>query len=62
MKISTGRPAFFAALLALLVAATALVQVPSGSVDILTRYLPPGALLVIESKGPVQRCAPTNGA
>ena len=50
MKISTGRPAFFAALLALMVAATALVQAPPGSVDVLARYLPPGPLLVLESK------------
>ena len=50
MRISTGRPAFFAALLALLVAATALVQVPAGSVDVMARYLPTGPLLVLESK------------
>ena len=50
MRISTGRPAFFAALLALMVAATALVQVPAGSVDVMARYLPTGPLLVLESK------------
>ena len=50
MRISAGRPAFFASLLALLAAATALMQVPSGSVDIIARYLPPNALLVLESK------------
>lgn len=50
MRMSTARPAFFAALLALMVAATALVQAPPGSVDVLARYLPPGPLLVIESE------------
>ena len=50
MRISTGRPPFFAALLALMVAATALVQAPPGSVDALARYLPPGPLLVLESE------------
>ena len=49
-KISTARPVFFASLLALMLAASALVQVPSGSVDVLARYLPPGALLVLEAK------------
>ena len=50
MRISAGRPAFFASLLALLAAATALMQVPSGSVDVIARYLPLNALLVLESK------------
>ena len=49
-RTTNARPIFVAALLALILAASALVQAPPDSVDVLARYLPPGALLVLESK------------